>query len=384
MVLLVFAAILVANDVGWGSELSRLGPLTASVLALGLVSAAAMAWIALARRWLTTAPDGFVIEGPWFRQSWRDAEIATLSYWRRPNYARSSHAPSSETYCLVITDAQGRRAKLKHTQRPGADSPFFAFVSRLMAGACSRVRDDLSTGGKLVGKGWHLDRHALRFPSGEIPLAEVSGVADFDDRLRVWRKGRKDAAFTVPLKTKNAALLARLLEELRPRDETAVVPDASLGRVRFERRGSGTLSYLGGIAVLWLGVMFLDLALAFSAGVWAFGLAFFVRGWWLKQLTFRCHERGVSYRARGETKALRYQDMTVLTFGATRISVNWVPVGTTTELELQGSDGTWISWKTHRFLSDAISSEMPSRRPSRSASLRKRCVFQEIQVPSDP
>jgi len=330
---LVLAGLLMGAELLWGRIWGSRGVLT--VLGFGLMLFASVVWtvIFMRRRWLEIGAEGFEIDGPGFHQVWRDLEVASLSWSTKRNYANG--VPKSETCFLAVADAKGRRAKMAHERGLEGTTAFADFASRLFEGLCGRTREHLAKGGELKGEGWKLGREALSFTAGEIRISEISGVAEFDGQLRVWRKGSNDAAFGVGAGTVNATLLRRFLDEQRPKEEGAAIDSGDdLGRVLFERRGPrGVLLYLLGVVALLFGVPIMTQALGGGLLVVGVGLLFFAWAWWVGGLMFRCHDRGVSRRTRSGTRTIRYRDTAVFTYRATRHFVNGAYTGTTMSME---------------------------------------------------
>jgi len=331
---LVLAGLLMGVEIVWGRDLKTGGALTLVGFALMVFASAVWAVLYLRRRWLTIEADGFEIVGPGFRQAWRDVQVANLAWATKRNYTNG--IPKSDTCSLTVTDGHGRRAAMTHVRNLDTSSEFIELAGRLFEGLCVRTRDHLANGGDLRGEGWTLGREALLFREGEIRVAEVSGVAEFDGQLRVWRKGSNDAAFGVGTGTLNATLLRRFLDEMRPKAEGASVDSGDdLGNVLFERRGSSRpfLWVLAGVLLALLGVPLLPGTPGGGATLLAAGLASAAWGWWLGGLMFRCHDRGVSRRTRKGTTTIRYRDTAAYTFQATRHFVNGAYTGSTMVME---------------------------------------------------
>src|SRR5260221_7304725 len=216
---LVLGGILLVAELIWGRQWGTKGSI--SVFGVGLLFIALIAWSILyfRRRFLTVQADGFLLEGPGFRQAWRDAEVENLAWSMKRNY--SNGLPKSDTCALQVWDLKGRTARMRHQKALEAESPFVAFASRVFEGVCVRARERMEKGGELDGEGWTLSRAKFVWKGGELAVAEVAAVGDFDDQIRVWKKGSNDAVFGMKAGARNATLLRRLLEELRPKEEGA-------------------------------------------------------------------------------------------------------------------------------------------------------------------
>jgi hypothetical protein len=329
---LALAGVFMLLDVFLGK--STRGALTILGFVFMLVASASWAAIFIRRRWLAIEPEGFEVDGPGFRQVWRDLEVANLAWSSKRNY--SNGLPKSETCSLTVSDAGGRRVTLTHERALKGASEFVNLAGRLFEGLCVRVREQLNRGGELAGEGWRLGRESLSFKEGRIAVADVSAVAEFDGQLRVWRKGSNDAAFGIGAGTLNASLLRRFLDELRPKLEAAAVDSGDdLGNVLFERKGSSrTLFwYLFGGLVASVAVPALAASPGWGSGFLGLGLGIVVWGWWLGGLLLRCHDRGVSRRTRRGTTTIRYRDMEEFSYQATRHFVNGAYTGTTMLLQ---------------------------------------------------
>jgi len=207
---LVVGVLLTGMDLIWGREWGTSGSL--AVIGGIALFLAFTVWTALffKRRWLKVEPDRFHLDGPGFHQTWRDLEVEALCWSVKKNYVNG--LPSSESYRLEVVDAKGRRGLMRHTRPLEKTSPFLEFANRLFEGLSVRMREQIARGMELKGEGWWLGRETLRFKDGEIRVAEVSGVGEFDHQLRVWKKGSNDAAFGIPAGSLNATLLRRLLD----------------------------------------------------------------------------------------------------------------------------------------------------------------------------
>jgi hypothetical protein len=334
---LIVGAILVGMDAIWGREWRTEGALYL-VGGIGLfLSLVAWAVIFLRRRFLEVDADGFVIEGPGFHQKWRDVEVARMAWFSKRNYANG--IPASDTVSVEVVDAKNRRVKMSHDvslQSTTVDlPPFVALVRRLFEGLVERTKEQLGKGGEVKGDGWALDRDRVKFKTGEIPIGEITAVAEFDGQVRLWKKGSDDAAFGVGAGTMNATLLQRLADEMKPKQEVAAASDEGLGRVLFERKG-GTrplMLYLVAVVVILIGVPVLTASIGGGLAMLGFAALLIAWGWWAGALLLRCHERGVSRRTRLATTTIRYRDVAMYQYQATRHFVNGAYTGTTIAME---------------------------------------------------
>lgn len=334
--LIVAGVVLTGMELIWGREWGTRGSL--AVIGGIALFAALVIWTVLffRRRWLKVESDRFQIDGPGFHQTWRDVEVEALCWSVKKNYVNG--LPKSETCRLELVDAKGRKGLLRHTRPLDGEGPFLQFANRILDGAAVRMREQLSKGMEMKGEGWRLGREALSFKDGEIKVAEVTGVAEFDGQIRVWKKGSNDAAFGVPAGSLNATLLRRLLEELRPKEEAGGAESGGdLGRVLFERKGQGKPWMMVLVAVLafLIGVIALPASVGWGLAILAGGVLLCVWAWWQAGLMFRCHDRGVSRRSRRGTTTIRYRDIAVYTYRATRHFVNGAYTGTTIAMEFE-------------------------------------------------
>ncbi|MBV8880350.1 MAG: hypothetical protein JO332_10325, partial [Planctomycetaceae bacterium] len=303
----------------------------------------------LRRRWLRVEADGFAVDGPGVKEAWRDVQVQRLSWVVTKNYTNG--IAKTETCRLEVWNHQSRRLLLTHTKPLEAVTPFTEFAQRVFQNLRERTQAALAGGGRLEGEGWTLVRDKLTSKAGDLPIAEISGVGEFDGQVRVWKKGSNDAVFGVPIRTPNAVLLKVLVEELRPKEEgTARIESGDdLGKVLFERPGGQGrwMLYLLGVFLVLVGVLTFVASAGWGLAVLAAAVGILFRGWWVGGLMFRCHDWGVSRRTRRGTTTIRYRDIAEFTSRATRHFVNGAYTGTTLAMEFRSRPelgGEKISW----------------------------------------
>jgi len=322
-----------------------------SALAAVCFLAAFVAWVAIffTRRWLRIDADGFEVDGPGVKEAWRDVQVEQLSWSIAKEYSRG--IAKSESCRLVVWNGQGRKVTMAQSKPLESSTPFTEFAARVFENLRGRMKASLEGGGRVSGDGWNLDRDKLTWNGGEVRVAEMSGAAEFDGQVRVWKKGSNDAAFGVPVPSANAILLKVLVEEFRPKQEgTAGVESGDdLGKTLFERPGGQGrwMLYLLGILLLLIGFLAFSASVTGGLALTAIAAALFGSGWWQGGLMFRCHEWGVSRRTRRGTTTIRYRDIAAFTSKATRHFVNGAYTGTTLSMEFRSRPelgGERIRW----------------------------------------
>jgi len=334
-----------------GGELFTTSHGTCTALAAPCFLAAFFAWgvIYFQRRWLRIDPDGFEVDGPGVKEAWRDVQVDRLSWLVTKEYARG--IAKTESCRLVIWNGQGKRLKMSQSKPLESSTPFTEFAARVFENLRVRTKATVEGGGRLAGDGWTLDRDKLTWNGGELRVMEMTGAAEFDGQVRVWKKGSNDAAFGVTAQSPNAILLKVLIEELRPREEGAARVESGddLGKTLFERPGGQGrwMLYLLGILVLLIDITVFAVSPWWGLAVLAGAATFFASGWWQGGLMFRCHEWGVSRRTRRGTTTIRYRDIAAFTSQATRHFVNGAYTGTSLSMEFRSRPelgGERIRW----------------------------------------
>lgn len=342
---LVLGGLCAAGELIWGKSGAFYG-----VAAICFV-AAFIAWgvIYFQRRWLRIDPDGFEVDGPGVKEAWRDVQVDRLSWSVTKEYTRG--IAKSESCRLVVWNGQGKRLKMAQSKPLETSTPFTEFAARVFEDLRARMKATVEGGGRLTGDGWTLDRDKLTWSGGELRMMEMTGAAEFDGQVRVWKKGSNDAAFGVAAQSPNAILLKVLIEELRPKEEGGAKVESGddLGKTLFERPGGQGrwMLYLLGILLLLIGGLTFAASVLWGLAVTAGAVALFVSGWWQGGLMFRCHEWGVSRRTRRGTTTIRYRDIAGFTSQATRHFVNGAYTGTTLSMEFRSRPelgGERIRW----------------------------------------
>jgi hypothetical protein len=342
---LVLAGLCAVGELIWGKGGAFYG------LAALCFLAAFVAWglIFFRRRWLRIDLEGFALDGPGVQEAWRDVQVERLSWWISKNYRNG--IAKSETCRLEVWNDQGMRLKMVQSRPLQTATPFSEFASRVFENLRRRTQSTVEGGGRLHGKGWTLDRDRLSWNGGELGMSDISGVAEFDGQVRVWKKGSNDAVFGVSARTPNAMLLKMLIDALRPKEEgtTRVESGDDLGKILFERpggQGRWMVCLLGVLACL-IGVLTFVASPGWGVAILGAGLGLFVRAWWIGGLMFRCHEWGVSRRTRRKTTTIRYRDIAAFTSRATRHFLNGAYTGTSLSMEFRSRPelgGERIGW----------------------------------------
>ncbi len=300
-----------------------------------------LAHVARNRRWVTPTADGFVVEDRRGAVAFADGQVTDLAFTATPRHVNGHAAGALHTGRLVLRHGESDDVlDFRYSTPTGRPDPLGPFLERVLAGLTGRAAAEVAAGRSVAGDGWELDRTGLtvRGRSGErvVPIAEVSAVGVADGTVSVWVGGEAVASVRVPAGSRNARVLARLLDRglaSRPPE-----PDdgEGLGRVIFERDRSTSARVVVGVT-LGVGAPLLALA-AWGGGLRAVGtvaavyavVAFpvFLAAWLTRTSVFRCHLRGVSHRTRRGVRELRYEDVGEFTYSAVRRYYKCVYTGT--------------------------------------------------------
>jgi hypothetical protein len=322
----------------------------------------AVAWqVRSQRAWVTEQADGFLLEDRSGKRTVRDAQLVAAALESKRNLSNGDHKSTTRTLRLW-TDDRPDPIVFENAIPVGQADPIAGLTARLLDGLTQRFEEALDRGGSVVGDGWQLTKTGLtlgRPPSEtQLPLAEVTAVDLFDNKMCVWRKGKDEACAAWPLSGRNVFLLPALLKPLIPEQADVGGADSTsgLGRVLFQRKPSPALTMFTIVAG----------ALMIVAGLIAAGIEWNQGGgwWWLlapggavivfagvgmKFSNFRCHERGVWQSNIGGQSLLRYTDIGSFTYSATRHYHNGAYTGTHLSMNfkpLTKEAGSAISYST--------------------------------------
>ncbi len=352
--------ILIRGEVSWWLHFFRVVAALATIVGICLATAGlfagwivapvagvislileAVAWSARrTRTWLTFGQDSLEIEDRTGRRTVLDTQVVAAALESKRNLNNGEFSSTTRTF-RIWTDDRTEPIVMQNTIPKDRPDPLAELIARLLDGLTQRFEDLLARGGTVAGDGWVLTRGGLalsRVPSETLlPLAEITAVDPFDDKMCVWRRGQDEACAKLPLSGRNAYLLPALLKPLIPEqaDGSGGQSSTGLGRVLFERRPQPALAVLliaiGGIMAL-VGVIIIAAGGLRDAAPLALlvpgGLILAAAGAALRLTNFRCHERGVWQKSIFGQKLLRYVDIGSFTYSAQRHYHNGAYAGT--------------------------------------------------------
>ncbi|HJT32582.1 MAG TPA: hypothetical protein VJ783_11110 [Pirellulales bacterium] len=266
--------------------------------------------------------DGFLVSRGDDRHSYHDRDVDALAYACYPHLNNGTVCGTRRRFRVWLS-GETRPLIMENFLSTGMADPLAGLIQRLIKSAVTRAQRRLAGGGMLTGSGWRLDGTTF-YPgrSAPIALADLAAVDECDDRICLWLRGAKKAAFRTRCDGRNAAILFHVLEAKlleRPSGNQYDATNDGLGRILFARRvGFVVPLVLLGFAIL-VGVLG-----CFSSDPLVFFILAPVLGvvgccLLLGQAqTFYCHEGGVSFRSMLSQGALRFIDVASLTYAATQ------------------------------------------------------------------
>jgi hypothetical protein len=318
------------------------------------------------RRWLEDLQTGFLITDLAGTRQYHDEDVVAVGLDDREVH-RSGVLHSVQRLLRLWTVQDSTPTDLWLRVPIGQVDPLATFRERILTGLLTRCEARLAKGESVEGSGWRLGTTGLNLEVGLAPerlrFEEISAVDLFDRKVCVWKVGQDRPAFTTPVDSKNALLLAMLVEPRlkQARPEVMGSQATGLGRVLFERgatwgalRGTVTAA-LGACAV---GVILLAAAETFVAGLWflAGGAALWIIYFALRASRFQVHERGLYRRWLLGERQVRFADLESFTYQAIRQFVNGMYTGTTFTLAFQPraeAGGGKISYSANLQQADA-------------------------------
>lgn len=329
-------------------------------LVVAVASAAAIGRLARKRRWITDTGQGFTIRDRRGERSYEDEDAYRVELDARRIFSQGVCAGTRRRFRMRI-EGEPREVACDNRFPLAQSDPLAPLIGRLVNAYRQRADEALSAGAIVRGANWSLTNAALtvghRSPV-TIPIEDLVSVAVLDDRVRVWRKGRDEPVFEAPERSSNAFLLRVLLEKRigeRAAADTDGEPVEGLGRIHFERKGSGVAAVLlWTVAALFVltgtplvlggmvpGARILGVVLLVGAALTVWGIRVH------RRIVFRCHERGVFRRGLFTATSMRYDQVETFTHTATRQYYNGAYIGTSLNIVLVPQTGTGA--KTIRF-----------------------------------
>jgi hypothetical protein len=291
-------------------------------------------WVKAGRVWLTLQETSFCIEDRAGLHEFRDEDVEGLGFAQETVLANG--APSGIRYRLQVwVTGLLNPYPLVHQASLNQASPVGELSVRCHDKLYQRAKTALEQSASLEGAGWRIDRQQFHIPNPIRPESyrwdEFSAVEVFDDHVCFWLKGESEPKFRFPISSKNARLLAALAQEHLPKKPEGAAPDVEgLGRILFQRSNTswGLVALIGatavvvGLVVAGIGEwMWGSIVTGCGVGVvlWAFSL---------RHTHFRCHERGVCMAKWIENREIRFDEVDIFTYGATRHYYNGAYTGT--------------------------------------------------------
>jgi hypothetical protein len=334
------------------------------LLVLGLARGV---WLAAGRRWICDTDRGFVLEAHGREHKFDDDEVLELAAKTTTRFANGVPKANVRKGTLRVDSALFPKPVAFRYEWPlDREDPLLDLFERLLGRLAKQAEKELARDGELVGDGWSLTRDGLELPAADEPAVlrfeRMAAAEVVDGQVCVWESGEPKPVFQVPLDTPNAPVLLEVLVKRladRPAGDDHLDDPESLGRVIFERDASHTKAtlfvgglfavglFLGGAAALYF---FLTLppadrpplVLSIIPSVIAAAVAAAL--WFGRQNVLRCHARGVCHLKNGKTTEMRYDEVKVFTYSATRNYHKGSYTGTILSLQFEGVDGRKLNY----------------------------------------
>jgi hypothetical protein len=303
------------------------------------------------RSTLELIPDGFILTDRFGTVEYNDHQVAALGLLVTPYYSNGVMSGRTREAEIVILDADGpRRVPVKQylsLKKEDLAGPWF---DKQLDRLATLARSDFDGGRPLLGVGWRLERSGFYLgESDPLPIEQIQAVNVVDGEVRIWELDQENYSIALPAKTMNAYLLVQLLdEEIAKRPKRTVTEGSGLGRLIFERDISinSIIFWLGSlVAVLFMlggvgAIMDNKVGRPGDPPKEVLGAAFIIGGllaiffmWRLRRRKFCCYERGVRFIRRKKVNELRYDQIGIFTYAATRQYHNGAYVGTSLVME---------------------------------------------------
>jgi len=268
-------------------------------------------------------PQGFAVTRRGDRREYFDRDVDALSCAFHADIEKGERQGATRSF-RVWVGGEHRPIALDSYLAPGGADPLKELIDRLIDASVARAEHKLRQGGAVEGPKWRLDATAFHFgPSAAIALVDVTAIDEFGGRLCIWRRGTPKAVFRIPINSRNAIVLLRVLRS-QLKNQAVASPKQpeeadDLGRILFERRQA----YLLAAIILAMGIIvaaaaiftpdpfIVFMAAAIFAAVGGFILFFQAR-------TFRCHQRGLVLSTLLGKRTLRYAEIEEFTYEAVR------------------------------------------------------------------
>lgn len=321
--------------------------------------------IAAGRKWIADTDRGFVLTAGSRDHKFDDEDVLELAAKVTTRFANGLPKAHVRRGTLRIDSPDFPHPVAFRYEWPlNREDPLIDLFERLLGRLAKRAEKELARDGELAGDGWALTRDGLEFPAAAdtelLRFEQMTAAEVVDEQVCVWAAGEPRPTFKVSLDSPNAlVLLEVLVKRLADRPPDDLDDPESLGRVIFERNISHTPAalFVGSLfaVVLFLaGVAALYFYLTEPAGnrpplvlvivPHAVAAAVAASLWFGRQNILRCHARGVWRVKNGTTTEMRYDEVQVFTYSATRNYHNGAYTGTTLVMQFEDVDGRKLNY----------------------------------------
>jgi hypothetical protein len=310
------------------------------------------------RVYLIDEGNGFTVRSRRGEEEYRDEDVWALGTECRQVFVNGLAASIRRQGRLLVGKEPHDAVEMDYTYPLNFPDPLAVLFDRLQAQLLGWFREELAAGRQVTGDGWSLDDKGLSVEQDHLERdyrhADLAAVSVVDRDVNIWERGVPEATIKMPLKSINAWALLVLLSERLPQSSDAreEVGDG-LGRVIFQRDKSwsisgqvlgyliGVLLTLGGFGCILAGLLRRDLTPALVGfGIIVGGAAIVAAAFFNRVNIFRAHTLGVARFTVTGTKEMRYDEVGIFTWQATRQFVNGAYTGTTMNLALAPLPGT--------------------------------------------
>lgn len=267
-------------------------------------------------------------------------DVTDLTIIHTQHHAAGQLVAKSRDLHVEIETPLGRQTvHLTNRMHPGGVDPLDELIERLCDRLTEQAKERLTRQEQVTGEDWYLDKEQLTVSAVRretvVPLASISAVETIGQEFRIWTAGNPRAVVRLPLDTRNAWLLPRLLgPHSKEHDPTNVSDDQTplqtpLGRILFERT-SGPFAM---IVFLVIGMVFATIsAVTLSASIAAAEPVGIVLGVLLaivslicligavrvRRTRFCCHEHGLERVTITATQQLPFASIDVFSYESRR------------------------------------------------------------------
>lgn len=334
-------------------------------LVLLVVAFNRMAWLVANRKWLADTDGGFVLTAHGRDHKFDDDDVMELATKVATRFSNGWPKANVRKGTLRIdSPAFPRPVAFRYEWPLDREDPLIDLFERLLGRLAKQAEKELARDGELIGEGWALTRDGLEYPTADeadlLRFEQMAAAEVVDGQVCVWATGEQRPTFKVKLDSPNAPVLLQVLVKRladRPSDEND--DHESLGRVIFERDIShgpvtmlvgmtfAVLLFLGGLAGLYFHITEPPanrppLVVAILPHIFAALLAAAL--WFGRQNILRCHARGVCRVKNGKTTEMRYDEVKVFTYSASRNFHNGAYTGTTLVMQFEDIDGRKLNY----------------------------------------